>query len=95
MSSEQLAAFVGYDLAQVAKSLDLLDRVGVLRRSLNPTHVGRLYKFIDGDAVWLRALLHAASTPDGRRRLIGLLLSKGSRLPEQSPRPNTEAANHA
>ena len=95
MSSEQLAAFVGYDLAQVAKSLDVLEGAGVLRRSLNPTHVGRLYDFTDGDAVWLHSLLNAASTADGRRRLIGLLQSNASRRPEQSSRPNTKAANHA
>lgn len=96
MSSEELAAFVGYDLTQVAKSLDVLEGAGVLRRSLNPTHVGRLYTFTsDGGAGWLPSILPMASTPDGRRRLIGLLRAKASRRPEQSPRPNTEAANHA
>ena len=96
MSSEQLAAFVGYDLARVAKSLDVLDEAGVLRRSLNPTHVGRLYSLTtDEDARWLRPLVSAASTPDGRRALIRLLQAKASKRLERSPRPDTEAANHA
>ena len=96
MSSEQLAAFVGYDLAQVAKSLDVLEAAGVLRRSLNPTHVGRLYTFTtDGGTSWLPSIVRAASTPEGRRRLIGLLQSKASRRPERSLRRNTEAATHA
>ena len=96
MSSEHLAAFVGYDLAQVAKSLDVLDRAGVLRRSLNPTHVGRLYTLIaDQDVSWLPALVRAASTPDGRRTLIRLLQSKVAKGLERSPRPDTESANHA
>ena len=96
MSSEQLAAFVGYDLAQVAQSLDALEAAGVLRRSLNPTHVGRLYTFTtDGGASWLPSIVRSASTPEGRRRLIELLQSKASRRPERSPQRNTGAANHA
>ena len=96
MSSEQLAAFVGYDLAQVAKSLDALEAAGVLRRSLNPAHVGRLYTFTtDGGASWLPSIVRAASTPEGRRRLIGLLQSNVSRRPQRPHQRNTEAANHA
>ena len=74
MSSEQLAAFVGYDLVQVAKSLDVLEAAAVLRRSSNPTHVGRLYTLVpERGGSWLPALVRMASTPDGRRRLLGLL----------------------
>lgn len=96
MSSEQLAAFVGYDLAQIARSLDVLEGAGVLRRSLSPTDVGRLYNFItDGDTAWLRSLLSTASNPDGRRALIRLLQSRTSGRSERSPLPKREVGNHA
>ena len=96
MTSEQIAAFVGYDLAQIAKSLDVLEGARVLRRSLNPTHVGRLYTLVpEGGAGWLPALVRKASTPGGRRELILLLESKAAKRAERSPRPKTEAANHA
>ena len=90
MASEQIAAFAGYDLAQVARSLDLLVSAGVLRRSLNPTHIGRLYTFTTdrGDG-WLPALLRRASTPDGRRQLIRVLQQRAS------GRTRMEDANHA
>ena len=104
MASEHIAAFAGYDLAQVARSLDVLVGTGVLRRSLNPTHIGRLYRFtIDEGGGWLPPLLRTASTPEGRREVIRLLQPKRSTRgagpdsspPEQSPRTKTEGANHA
>jgi hypothetical protein len=48
LSSEQLAAYVGYDLQQVARSLDLLVGAGVLRRSINQGAVGRMYVQVYG-----------------------------------------------
>jgi DNA-binding MarR family transcriptional regulator len=79
MASEQIAAFAGYDLAQVARSLDVLVGAGVLRRSINPTHVGRLYSFTtEGGAGWLPWVLRVASTPDGRRQLVRLLRQQDS-----------------
>jgi len=103
MASEHLAAFTGYDLAQIAKSLDVLVRIGVLRRSLNPTHIGRLYSFtMDGAGEPLRSLLAAASTPDGRRQLVALLGTGDTRKSpgsnpsrsEESPREAKEGANN-
>ena len=43
LSSEQLAAYVGYDLAQVARALDRLLETGLLRRTLNQGAPGRMY----------------------------------------------------
>ena len=95
VSSERIAAFVGYDLAQVAKSLDLLEGAGVLRRSVNRTHVGRLYSFIpDGDAMWLGSILRAASTPDRRRQMIRLLQLTAQRQ-GQPPGATKEGASDA
>src|SRR5262245_4985132 len=66
MPSEHLAVFAGYDLAQVARSLDMLVGAGVLRRSVNPTHIGRLYYFTTSSTNdWLQPLIASASTPDG------------------------------
>src|SRR5262245_36758212 len=67
MASDAIAAFAGYDMAQVAKSLDVLVRLRVLRRTLNPTHIGRLYYFtLDNAGGALPSLIAAGSTPDGR-----------------------------
>src|SRR5919108_717013 len=86
MASEAIASFAGYDLAQVARSLDTLVRIGILRRALNPTHIGRLYYFTtDGAGDALRSLLEAASSPDGRRQLVRLL---GMRDFRKSAAPN-------
>ena len=96
MSDEQIAAFVGYDLAQIAKSVDLLEAAGLLRRSLNPTHVGRFYNLTtDSEGMWLPSLLSTASTPDGRRSLIRLLRLNAMRRPGQFPDATTEDADHA
>ena len=102
MASEAIAAFAGYDLAQIAKSLDVLVRIGILSRRLNPTHIGRLYYFTaDGAGAALPSLLEAASTPDGRRQLLRLLGMRDFRKspgpdpsqPEAPPQEAEEGAN--
>jgi hypothetical protein len=74
MTSEQLALLVGYDLSQVAKSLDLLVEHKVLQRSQNPTHVARLYRFRAEH--WnprFHDTLKMASTVEGRRQIRRVL----------------------
>src|SRR5436309_15970332 len=61
LTSERLAAYVGYDLNQVARSLDLLTAAGVLERSQNPTHAARLYVLKMPQSGWLTSLLEIAS----------------------------------
>jgi DNA-binding MarR family transcriptional regulator len=79
LTSEQLAARVGYDLKQVARSLDFLIERGLLSRSQNQTRVARVYLFrADGAEARLERLLRLGSTPDGRSVLIRLL---GERAP--------------
>jgi hypothetical protein len=74
LSSEQLAAYVGYDLQQVARSLDLLVGNGLLRRSLNPATSGRMYVLeIDPSKGWLEPLRRVCATPDGRNALRAVL----------------------
>ncbi len=79
LSSEQLAAYVGYDLPQVARSLDLLVGAGLLRRSLNQGTSGRLYVLeIHGSEEWLEPLRQACATADGRRALRASLRQRRS-----------------
>jgi hypothetical protein len=70
LSSEQLAAYVGYDLPQVARALDLLLGAGLLKRTLHHGAPGRMYVLeIDHGEDWLEPLRRACATPDGRNAL--------------------------
>ena len=70
LTSERLAAYVGYDLNQLARSLDRLTEADLLERSQHPTHAARLYVLKTPATGWLTSLLDIASTRDGRRDLI-------------------------
>ena len=70
LTSERLAAYVGYDLNQIARSLDLLTEAGLLERSQNPTHAARMYLLKTPETGWLGSLLTIASTREGRRNLL-------------------------
>jgi hypothetical protein len=87
LSSEQLAAYVGYELAQVARALDRLLEVGLLRRTLNQGAPGRMYVLEVGDAEgWLETLQRVCATPDGRNALKGLLKQRQSQNGDASNR---------
>jgi len=45
LASEQLAAYTGYNLQQIAESLEVLVRLGVLGRTTNSAHAARMYIF--------------------------------------------------
>lgn len=70
LTSERLAAYVGYDLNQLARSLDLLTDAGLLTRSQNPTHAARLYVLKTPESGWLASVLEIASTREGRKKLL-------------------------
>lgn len=70
LTSERLAAYVGYDLNQLARSLDLLNTAGLLERSQNPTHAARLYVLKTPETGWLSSVLEIASTREGRQKLL-------------------------
>jgi hypothetical protein len=81
LSSEQLAAYVGYDLPEVARALDLLLGAGLLKRTLNHGTPGRMYVLeVDRAEEWLELLRRVCATPDGRNVLKTLLKQ---RRPEQ------------
>src|SRR5438874_7943200 len=70
LTSERLAAYVGYDLHQVGRSLDLLTEAGLLSRSQSPTQAARMYVLQTSGTGWLTSLIDIASTRDGRRTLL-------------------------
>jgi DNA-binding MarR family transcriptional regulator len=81
MTSEQLAAMVGYDLTQITKSLDLLVQRKLLRRTQNPTHAARLYRFrAEYGGSRFQDILKSATKLEGRRRIRHV-------LSERQPRP--------
>ena len=72
LTSEQLAAFVGYDIKQVARSLDAFIDAGLLERMQNPMHAARMYVLVlDGpQGGGLIALLKLASSRQGRHDIL-------------------------
>jgi hypothetical protein len=81
LSSEHLAAYVGYDLAEVARALDLLLGAGFLKRTLNHGAPGRMYVLeVDRVEEWLEPLRRVCATPDGRSALRALLRERRSQM---------------
>jgi len=68
LSSETLASFLGYELKQIADSLEVLLAAGLIKRTQSAAHAARLYLLMtDGSSPeWLRPLLEMASTRQGR-----------------------------
>ena len=68
LTSEQLAAWLGYDLKEIAGSLEMLLEAGLLTRTQNPAHAARMYVFVVGGSSdnWVPPLLKLASTRAGR-----------------------------
>jgi hypothetical protein len=79
--TERLAQYVGYDLRQVAESLEALFAAGLLRRSPDATRPARLYVFIRGRprGGGLSSLLRIATTREGRLVVIRALKQRPSR----------------
>jgi len=79
LSSEQLASYVGYDLPQIARALDLLLGAGLLKRTLHEGAPGRMYVLeVDHVEEWLEPLRRVCGTPDGRNALRTLLKQRQS-----------------
>lgn len=72
LSSESLATFLGYDINQVAQSLDDMLAAGVIRRRQTTAHAARLYELLVGGPAseWLGELLARAATRPGRMQLL-------------------------
>jgi hypothetical protein len=95
LASEQLAAFLGYGVKDVAASLDLLLGASLITRTPNPSHAARLYVFsVDGPGGdWLPELLKLASTREGRLAIIWELRRRASgTIGESQGRVSPDAA---
>ncbi len=81
MTNEQLAILLGYEFKQIAVSLHLLERAGLLTVSENKAYTARMYEFIarDQHAGWLPDLLQLASTREGRLALVRPLMRRTPR----------------
>src|ERR1051326_4669861 len=68
LSSESLATFLGYQLKQIADSLEVLLGAGLIKRTQTTAHAARLYLLVIDGAhhPWLPSLLEMASTRKGR-----------------------------
>ena len=75
LTSERLAAFVGYEMKQVAKSIEAFIDAGILERTQNASYAARMYVLVlngPGDG-GLTTLLKLASTRTGRRDILQIL----------------------
>jgi hypothetical protein len=76
LTSEQLTAFVGYEIKRVAKAVETFMDGGLLERTKNPLHAARLYVLVlpgrKGEG--LRKLLTLTSTRQGRLIALDALM---------------------
>jgi hypothetical protein len=82
LTSESLAGFLGYDLKDIAESLDVLMTARLLTRAQTPAHAARMYVFAvdDTSGDWLPSLLAVVSTRAGRLA-VREGLARGQREP--------------
>jgi DNA-binding MarR family transcriptional regulator len=78
LTNEQLAAFVGYSMKEVAKAVDLFSDAGLLERATpRATHAARMYSLVlEGpQGQGLELLLKDACTRRGREYILAALSS--------------------
>ena len=87
LTSEQLAAFVGYDIQGIAKSLEAFIEADLLERTQNRMHAARMYVLmLDGPQNGgIRELLKLASTRNGRHSILQALDPGGSQPETEAP----------
>ncbi len=74
LSSDQIAALLGYTVKRLGDSLDVLVTAELLSRTQRPNGIARLYVFADGVVPdWLSSLVELASTRAGRLALRNAL----------------------
>lgn len=76
LTNEQLAAFVGYEMKQVAKSIEAFIEAGLLERTQNSMHAARLYVLVlnGPQSGGIKEILDLASTTQGRRIILQVLI---------------------
>jgi hypothetical protein len=93
MTSEQLARLLGYQLNEMARSLDVLLEAGLLTRTQKPPRAARMYVFaINGaNEGWPPELVQLASTREGRLALRRVLMHSA----RSTDGPPTQAEDEA
>ena len=80
LSSDQIAAFLGYEVKRLGESLDVLVTAELLTRTQSPTSAARMYVFAVGGphGGWLPSLVELASTREGRLAMRAALIDQRS-----------------
>jgi DNA-binding MarR family transcriptional regulator len=96
LASESLGALLGYELKDIARSLETLLESGLLKRTQTSAHAARLYVFAtDAPREWLPPLLKMAATRTGRVALRQVLADRPRERPASGRSSNTEDAARA
>ena len=91
LSSEALAAFLGYDVSQIADSLERLLGAQLLRRTQTSLHAARYYVLVSTSSGhdWLPSLLALASSREGRLALREAIAQRAREsIGSPGPTPN-------
>ena len=88
LTSENLAAFVGYDMRQIGRALDAFGEAGILERIQSSTHAARMYLLsLHGPhGGGLKGVLELASTREGRRKILEVLNGRGPHTKAEAAR---------
>jgi hypothetical protein len=97
LTSDQLAAYLGFDVKRIGESLEVLLEAKLLTRSPNPAHAARMYVFGVGgpNGGWLPALVEFMSTREGRLAMRRVLAERARQRGERSDRRQREQLHRA
>ena len=97
LTSDQIAAFLGYDVKRIGESLDALLEAKLLTRSPNPAHAARMYVFGVGGphGGWLPSLVEFVSTRDGRLAMRRALAERAGQGRERIDRRERDQLHRA
>ena len=91
LASESLAALLGYEVKDIARSLEALLECGLLKRTQTSAHAARLYVFAaDAPHEWVSPLLKMSATRAGRLALRQLLTNRSRERPASGASPDRE-----
>ncbi len=89
LTSDQISAFLGYEVKRLGESLDVLVTAELLTRMQTPTSAARMHVFAVGGPHdgWLPSLVEVASTREGRLALRAALIEqRNERVPDPTAR---------
>ena len=96
VTSEQLAAWLGYELKRIAESLETLLDAGLLIRTQNRAHAARMYVFVAGGpgGEWVPTLLELVDTRAGRLAIREELSRRAAKHPNGPVAHHTRPTPH-